>query len=146
MFCIYPAVSVASMQVLNCDLQIGEAFANPVSQQHFLRWLPLCVTLCLKYAGRLKADYREICFGYTMYTYGYSIAFILLYPIGIPVIMNLACRRNGIVSIVTKKMELAKFNAMISLFVKNSTSLEAQRVARLIGCRAVDRQHRRGRE
>jgi Ca2+-binding EF-hand superfamily protein len=68
-----------------------------------------------------------------MYTYGYSIAFILLYPIGIPVIMNLACRRNGIVSIVTKKMELAKFNAMISLFVKDSTSLEAQRVARLIG-------------
>ena len=83
-------------------------------------------------AGRLKDDYREICPHFLSFNVLYSVAFILLYPIGIPLAMNLACRRNGIVNIVKEKMDRAKFHGMISLFIKDSTSIEAHRVARLI--------------
>ena len=40
---------------------------------------------------------------------------------------------KGIRKVVGYKMTLAEFHAMLSLFVKTSTSVEAQRVARLVG-------------
>ena len=110
MFCVYPTVSLASMLALNCDSQIG----------------------------RLKNDYRVICPDLTSFTYLYSVFFILLYPIGIPVVMNLAMRSQGIVNIVKDKMDSAKFHAMLSLFMKDSTSVEAQRVARIVGSHGDD--------
>jgi hypothetical protein len=54
MFVIYPAVSIASMMPFNCDSQVG----------------------------LLRADYREVCGEMTSFLPLYSLAFVLLYPIG----------------------------------------------------------------
>ena len=40
---------------------------------------------------------------------------------------------KGIRDVVRSRMLKARFHAMLSLFVKTSTSVEAQRVARLVG-------------
>jgi len=39
----------------------------------------------------------------------------------------------GVTSIVKKKMDGAKFSAMLALFIKRACSVECQRVARLVG-------------
>jgi len=46
--------------------------------------------------------------------------------------MNVAMRYQGIVSLVATKMEDARFHAMLSFFMKDATSVEAQRMARLV--------------
>ena len=46
--------------------------------------------------------------------------------------MNVAMRYQGIVSLVATKMGDAKFHAMLSFFMKDATSVEAQRMARLV--------------
>jgi len=103
-FCIYPAVSLASMLALQCDPQIG----------------------------RLKTNYKEICPGWGSFEIGYSFVFIFLYALGIPLALNIAMRKLGIVGIVKEKLDLAKFRAMLSLFLQEATSVESQRVARLV--------------
>ena len=46
--------------------------------------------------------------------------------------MNVAMRYQGIVSLVATKMEDARFHAMLSFFMKDATSVEAKRMARLV--------------
>jgi len=58
--------------------------------------------------------------------------FIFVYALGIPMFMHVAMRAQGIVGIVKEKMDAAKFQAMLSLFIKNATSVEAHRMARLV--------------
>ena len=43
--------------------------------------------------------------------------------------MNVAMRYQGIVPLVTAKMEDARFHAMLSFFMKDATSVEVQRMA-----------------
>ena len=52
---------------------------------------------------------------------------------GIPLIMIFTLCYEGIRKVVRHKMTRAEVQAMLSLFVKSSTSVEAQRVARLMG-------------
>ena len=52
--------------------------------------------------------------------------------IGIPVFMNVAMRSQGIVGLVKTKMDEARFHAMLSFFIQDATSVEAQRMARLV--------------
>ena len=47
--------------------------------------------------------------------------------------MNVAMRYQGIVPLVTAKMEDARFHAMLSFFMKDATSVEVQRMARGVG-------------
>ena len=42
--------------------------------------------------------------------------------------MNVAMRYQGIVPLVTAKMEDARFHAMLSFFMKDATSVEVQRM------------------
>ena len=46
--------------------------------------------------------------------------------------MNVAMRYQGIVPLVTAKMEDARFHAMLSFFMKDATSVEVKRMARLV--------------
>jgi len=87
---------------------------------------------CDPQIGRLKSDYREVCPDRNSLTTIYSTLFIFLYAFGIPVFMHVAMRAHGIVGIVKEKMDAAKFQAMLSLFIKNATSVEAHRMARLV--------------
>jgi hypothetical protein len=63
----------------------------------------------------------------------YSVIFVVLYPIGIPIFLNLACRFMHIKSIVKEKMNSAKVEAMLALFMRRACSTQTQRVARLVG-------------
>ena len=63
----------------------------------------------------------------------FSYVFIALFPIGIPLVMNLALRYAGIVEVAREKIQAAEFYAMLSLFMKIHTSIEVQRFARLVG-------------
>ena len=82
--------------------------------------------------GRLKSNYKEICPSWDSFQISYSFVFISVYALGIPVGLNLAMRNLGIVGIVKEKTDLAKFQAMLSLFLQDATSVESQRVARLV--------------
>ena len=105
MFCIYPAVSLASVLAFNCDENVG----------------------------RMKDFFRELCPSRTDPVWIHSMIFVVLYPIGIPVFMNLSMRHMGIVALVKAKMDDANFNAMLSFFIKDAASTEAQRISRLVG-------------
>ncbi len=105
LFAIYPAVSIATMRAFNCDVNLG----------------------------LLKDDYREVCPPLLSFTCIYSGCFFLLYPIGIPVFMNLALRYMGVTDIVERKLDHSRFSAMLAFFSKRACSVECQRVARLVG-------------
>ena len=52
---------------------------------------------------------------------------------GIPLFMNAVLRANGISAIVKEKMNFARFETMLALYIKKVCPLEAQRFARLVG-------------
>jgi hypothetical protein len=105
LFAIYPAVSIATMRVFNCDVNMG----------------------------LLRDDYREVCPPWNSFTCIYSAFFFVLYPIGIPVFMLLALRSMRVTDIVKRKLDHSKFSAMLACFLKRACSVECQRVARLVG-------------
>ena len=58
--------------------------------------------------------------------------------------MNLAMRYLGIVGVVKTKMDDANFRAMLSFFLKDAASVEAQRMSRLVGnCEGDSREFQR---
>lgn len=83
--------------------------------------------------GRLRDDYRVLCPTMTAFSSTYSAIFFLMFPCGIPVFMIASMRYKGIKDIVRVKMQSAKFSAMLALFMKRTCSIEAVRVARLVG-------------
>ena len=104
-FLLYPALSMATMVVFNCDPNVG----------------------------RLRDDYRVVCPHVTAGNSLYSLVFLILYPLGIPLVMHIALRYAGIVAVVKDKVEKAEFHAMLALFMKLYVSVETQRFARLVG-------------
>jgi len=105
LFLLYPALSMSTMLVFNCDRNVG----------------------------RLREDYRVVCPHAMTSLSLYSIVFLLLYPFGIPVMMCMALRVAGVPEVVREKVQQAEWAAMLSLFVKLYASIEVQRVSRLIG-------------
>jgi hypothetical protein len=104
-FVLYPALAMTSMSVLNCDPNIG----------------------------RLRDDYRVVCPHMTAYISLYSYVFMILYPLGIPVVMHVALRVAGIRKVVQAQIQVAELQAMLGLFIKLWVSIEMQRFARLLG-------------
>jgi len=104
-FILYPALSISTMSVFNCDPNIG----------------------------RLREDYRVVCPHLTSGTGVYSIIFFFIYPIGIPLCMHLALRFAGIICVTKKKVEKAQFHAALGLFMKLYVTTEMHRFARLVG-------------
>lgn len=104
-FILYPAISVAVINSFNCDVQLG----------------------------LLKTDYRELCPSLGSYVGIYSLFFFFLYPVGIPVLIILVLKREGIQKIVLERLKLAEFDAMIALYIRVSCSTESQRFARQVG-------------
>jgi Ca2+-binding EF-hand superfamily protein len=105
LFIFYPAVCMASLRPFNCDANLG----------------------------LLRDDYTLPCEPIHAYTSIYAAVFVVLYPIGIPVFLNLACRSMHITAIVREKMNVAKVEAMLALFLRRSCSAQTHRVARLVG-------------
>ena len=83
--------------------------------------------------GLIRDDYGQVCPSYDSYLFIYSACFFLLYPIGIPFFMNSAMMYMGMRGIAREKMQAAEFRSMLALFMKRATSLESQRMARLVG-------------
>jgi len=104
-FTLYPALSISTMSVFNCD----------------------------QYIGRLRDDYREVCPHFLSGKSLYSMVFFFLYPIGIPVTMYLALRFAGIVGVVKEKVENTQFHAARALFMTLYVTVEMHRFARLVG-------------
>ena len=63
----------------------------------------------------------------------YAAIFVVLYPFGIPVFLHLACRLMHITPIVKEKMDSAKVEAMLALFMRRACSIQMHRVAHLVG-------------
>ena len=105
LFLVYPALSMATMVVFNCDPNVG----------------------------RLREDYRLVCPHVTTSVSLYSTVFFVLYAFGIPVAMHVSLRHAGIRRVVEEKRQQAEVGAMLSLFIKLFVSVEMQRFARLIG-------------
>ena len=105
LFLIYPVVSIATMRTFNCDSNLG----------------------------LLKDDYRMTCPPVFSFLFLYSFVFFLLFPVGIPLFMNSAMKGMNMKKIVERKMNDAKFSAMLACFMKLACSVESQRVARLVG-------------
>ena len=95
LFLLYPALSMASMWVFNCDTNIG----------------------------RLREDYRVVCPRLSEGISIWSFVCIVLYPFGIPVFMHLSLRTAGIAAVVKEKVQQAEFAAMLSLFKKLSAEM-----------------------
>jgi hypothetical protein len=104
-FILYPALSMQTLSVLNCDPNVG----------------------------RLRDDYRVVCPHLLSFDSLFSYVFMALFPIGIPLAMHLALRYAGIVEVAREKIQTAEFYAMLSLFMKIHTSIEVQSFARLVG-------------
>ena len=83
--------------------------------------------------GLLRDDYTLVCEPMDAFTSIYAVVFVVLYPLGIPVFLNLACRFMHITSIVKEKMDSAKVEAMLALFMRRGCSAQTHRVARLVG-------------
>jgi hypothetical protein len=105
LFLLYPAMSMATMLVFNCDPHVG----------------------------RLREDYRVVCPHAMTSLSFYSIVFFVLYPFGIPVMMHVALRLAGVPEVAREKVQQAEWAAMLSLFVKRYVSIEMQSFCRLIG-------------
>ena len=83
--------------------------------------------------GLLAADYREPCPTPTSFERLWATVFILVYPVGIPVGSILVLRSMGVHDIARKKIEGATVSAMINMFMKRTTSVESQTIAKIIG-------------
>jgi hypothetical protein len=105
LFILFPMLASSAMSVLNCEPNVG----------------------------RLREDYRVVCPDLLSSEFIYSVVFMVLYPIGIPVFMHFCLRYMGIVKVVKEKIQHAEFHAMLSLFIKIYVSIETQRFARLVG-------------
>ena len=110
LFMVYPAVSTATMSSFNCDSNLG----------------------------LLKVDYRELCPSAADFTFWWSIAFFILYPVGIPIFMHRACVFEGIQQIVKEKLDSANFQSMLSMFLQRGVSIESSRFARMVGSAASE--------
>ena len=105
-FLVYPITSLVTLQSFNCE--------------------PLGL-------GLLAADYRERCPDSNSFLRIYSIPFIIVYPIGIPVVMYLVLRNLRVQEIASRKVSGGIISAMIAFFVKQTSSVESQRLAQMIG-------------
>jgi len=111
-FFLYPALALTTMSVFDCDPNVG----------------------------RLRNDFRVVCPTFTSFAGLYSLAFCLIYPIGIPTAMHVVLRLVGIVQVVKERVENAEFHAMQALFIKLTVPSEMKLVAGLIGNVDDDRQ------
>ena len=119
LFLVYPAVSSTTLGTFNCD----------------------------KNLGLLKSDYRELCPSSQSFVYWYSVAFAVIYPLGIPVFMHQACVFEKMLEVVSKKLDAAYFQAMLSTFMHVGVSLEMSRFSRLVGtCTSEDQFRKRANE
>ena len=105
LFFIYPSLSATVTSTFNCDNNLG----------------------------LLRSDYREVCPTPQNFIFWYSIAFFLVYPLGVPLLMYQACVFEGIRPVVEKKCDQAIFRAMLSTFLHQAVPLEMSRFARLVG-------------
>mgnify|MGYP004121665403 CR=1 FL=1 len=91
LFLLYPALSMATMVIFNCDPNVG----------------------------RLREDYRVVCPHVTAGSSLYSLVFLVLYPLGIPFVMHVALRYAGIVAVVKEKVENAEFHEILAPPIEN---------------------------
>jgi hypothetical protein len=63
----------------------------------------------------------------------FAAIFIVLYPLGIPLLLVGAMRYMHVRKIVKEKMDSAKVASMLALFMRRACSVECLRMARLVG-------------
>ena len=83
--------------------------------------------------GLLSADYREKCPDSNSFFRLYSIPFIVVYPIGVPVMMFVVIRSMKVPQLANQKINCGLLTSMIASFVKQTSSVESQRLAQMIG-------------
>jgi Ca2+-binding EF-hand superfamily protein len=64
---------------------------------------------------------------------GIALLFIFIYPIGVPVLMYLFMRYNGVPEMAKKKIGNSLVTSMISIFMKKMSSASSHRLASFIG-------------
>lgn len=83
--------------------------------------------------GLLAADFREPCPEPSSLERVWASFFIILYPIGIPLASIIVLRMMGVHRLAKEKVDAALTAAMISLYIKRTTSVESQKITQLIG-------------
>ena len=103
-FLVYPIVSLTVLQAFDC---------SPAG------------------LGRLTADFNELCPSNDSLLRVWSFAFILVYPVGIPLFCFLSMVRMGVHLVARDKIEHKVLSAMVAKYSQLTTSIESQRIARL---------------
>jgi hypothetical protein len=105
-FMLYPMLSLITLEPFNCQ---------PVG------------------LGLLAADYREPCPEPASLESIWAAVFIMVYPVGIPVASILVLRSMGVHRLAKEKIDSALVSAMISLYIKRTSSVASQKIMQLIG-------------
>jgi hypothetical protein len=105
-FVLYPVVSTTSLQAFDCQ---------PSG------------------LGLLSSDYRELCPASLSFISLYSAAFSLLYALGLPIFFYASLLHLSVGKVAKSKIEDSILRAMILAFLKDTSSVESQRLSRLVG-------------
>ncbi len=105
-FLLYPMLSLTTMEAFNCQ---------PSG------------------LGLLSADYRELCPKMFSFEVVWSSIFTIIYSLGIPVFSVLVLRKMGVHTLAQRKLDSALLSSLINMFIKETTSVESQRIAQLVG-------------
>ena len=101
-FLVYPIVSLTTLQAFDCQPE-G--------------------------LNRLAADYSQKCPDDTHMTRVWSIIFIVIYPVGIPLFCLLAMLRMGVHLVAQDKYDFNILSAMVAKYSQLTTSIESRRIA-----------------
>ena len=110
-FMLYPILSQITLESYNCQPEI---------------------------LGLLAADPSEPCPSFFSFLGLYSLVFAIIYPVGIPILSLLVMIKMGVPKMAEKKVNAGLVSAMIAIYVKRTTSVEASRIAQLIGRKGMD--------
>jgi hypothetical protein len=88
--------------------------------------------------GLLAADPSELCPGFFSFLGLYSFIFAIMYSVGIPIFSLLVMIKMGVPRMAERKVNAGLVSAMIALYMKRTTSIEASRIAQIIGRKGND--------
>eukprot|EP00293_Proteomonas_sulcata_P001276 CAMPEP_0184324398 /NCGR_PEP_ID=MMETSP1049-20130417/134992_1 /TAXON_ID=77928 /ORGANISM="Proteomonas sulcata, Strain CCMP704" /LENGTH=729 /DNA_ID=CAMNT_0026646141 /DNA_START=258 /DNA_END=2447 /DNA_ORIENTATION=- len=109
-FLVYPAASLATLQTYHCqDLGDGDNY--------------------------LVADYRVRCPNDDMggFLFLWALVFVFLYPFGIPLFMFLTMKYFKVDKLAERKVHEALVKATVNLYIQDTTTIEAKRIALAVG-------------
>jgi hypothetical protein len=103
-FLVYPIVSLTTLQAFNCE---------PAGLE------------------RLTADFNEFCPTNDSLLRIWSFVFIIVYPIGIPLMCFVSMVMMGVHLVARDKIEFNVLSAIVAKYIQRTTSVESQRIASL---------------